>query len=164
MDRFEMPLVCTEDFFKFGINVGTWSKPVGVPSGLLSNPNWGLFALASARVGFYDPETQEFTMRFATAEDRAAWVEESHLNLYEPSWEFRMVSTRDAILSEDIDSYTEYDTGANYLYKGMAHSHWRDEYYGDIDRSIHGKMHGMRSPWGRRFDLTMPELEAAIKH
>ncbi|MFC1671971.1 pilus assembly protein TadG-related protein [Planctomycetota bacterium] len=164
MDRFENPLVVTEDFFKFGINVGVWGKPVGVPGNLLGNPNWGMFSLASARIGFYDPETDEFTTRFPTAEDRVEWVERSPLNLYEPTWEFRMVSTRDAVLSEDIDSYTEYDTGANYLYRGMAHSHWRDGYYGDLDLSIEGKMYGMNSPWDKRFDLTVPELEGAIKH
>jgi hypothetical protein len=164
MGRFEKPLVLTEDFFKFGINVGVWGKPVGVPSNLLSNPDWGLFSLASARIGFYDPETQEFTTRFATEADRQEWVEESPQNLYEPSWEFRMVSTKDAILSEDIDSYTEYDTGANFLYKGMARSHWRNGYYGDLDNSIHGKMYNMRSPWGKKFDLTVPEIENSIRH
>ncbi len=164
LDRFEMPLVVTEDFFKFGINVGTWGKPVGVPKGLLTNPDWGMFALSSARIGYYDPETNEFTTRFPTGDDRAQWVEESPLNLYEPTWEFRMVSTRDAILSEDIDSYTEYDTGANFLYKGMARSHWRDGYNGSLDWTIHGKMHGMSDPWGHRFDLSVPELEDSIKH
>ena len=31
MTKFQKPLVVTEDFFKFGINVGVWGKPVAVP-------------------------------------------------------------------------------------------------------------------------------------
>ena len=86
------------------------------------------------------------------------------MNLYEPTWEFRIVSTRDAILSEDIDVNMDVETGANYLYRGMAHSHWRDGYYGAIDRSTGGKMRSMSSPWERNFGITDKELGDVIKH
>ena len=162
--KFEMPLVLTEDFFKFGINVGVWSDVTGIVQGLISNPDWGIFAVSSARIGFRDPATGNFTTRFVVSEDRTDWVDNSLQNLYEPTWEFRMVSTRDAILGEDIDVIEENETGANYLYRGMANSTWRDEYYGSVDRGINRKMRRMTSPWDRRFDITSRELEETIRH
>ncbi len=162
--KFEMPFVLTEAFFKFGINVGVWGNVTDVTRGLISNADWGMFAVSSARIGFRDPATGNFTTRFATSEDRTDWVDNSVQNLYEPTWEFRMVSTRDAILGEDIDVIEENETGANYLYRGMANSTWRDGYYGSVDRGIGRSMRSMTSPRDRRFDITARRFEEVIKH
>ena len=124
--------------------------------------NWTWFAVSASE----DPETGEFIMRFPTPEDRVEWVEESYQNLYEPTWEFRMVSCRDAILGEDIDVIEENETGANFLYRGIANSYWRDGYYGSVNTGVRGNMFNMRAPWRPEppFDVTDRELEEVINH
>ncbi len=162
--KFQWPLVLTEDFFKFGINVAVWGEPAAVPAGLVGNPDWGLFAVAGAKVGFRDPEDGNFVLKFPSVEDRKTWVEESFFNLYHPAWEFRMVRLSDSIRSEDIESFTDLDRGINYLYKGFAHSNWRSDYMASPDRSVGRRFRNMHSAWGRRFDISDPTLEEVQEH
>jgi len=116
------PLVLTEEFFKFGINVGVWrEKESGVMSRLLGwEPAWGVQATSSARAGLLDDsgDSGQWVYRFPDAASREEWIQNSSANLYSPFWAARLVTTRDQISTEDLESLVE--TGTNYLYRALV--------------------------------------------
>jgi hypothetical protein len=135
------PLVLTEEFFKFGITVGTWSsgannlfKDVNETDSLLAGGKLfnrtknGIFAFASARIGFLNPDTGLFQYRFLDAEDRQEWLD-SKDNLYETTWKARLVPIAIQIKTEDIDAEAE-DSGLTYLMRFMATTEWRKTFFG----------------------------------
>ena len=126
------PLVLTDEFFKYGINVAVWTNPW---PGLLpeadestsnltpilieplnSNknstaeprqmPSWGCMAVASARAGFADKDFNGYGWLFALdADQREDWVDgvTSKGNLYITEWAARLVSTKTNINSSDLE-------------------------------------------------------------
>ncbi|MFH1023431.1 MAG: Tad domain-containing protein [Planctomycetota bacterium] len=164
--RLEMPLVLTEDFFKFGINVAVWNAHPGAPvlNALYKAPSWGYYAVASAKVGFYDYETGEYRYAFDDPDERKDWVENSFANLYEPTWAVKLIPVRTAVKSEDIEADTAVDSGTNYLFRSIAATEWREDYFARDERSGRNLRH-MPSPRnGRNFDLSGKELEDALHH
>jgi len=170
------PLVLTEDFFKFGITVCVWGEASGIPAlinalnlqvqtqgGLFSNPDWGHFAMASAKVGFYDSQTASYRYGFDNMMDREDWVNESYMNLYEPNWSAKLVPITEVIKSEDIDADTE-DSSINYLFRSLSSTEWRADFLSSTD-GTGSKLNRMLSPWSnRRFDLSGEELEDVLQH
>jgi hypothetical protein len=134
------PLVLTEEFFKYGLSVGTWSsggnnlfKNIGsealLGDGKLFNRSKnGIFAFASARVGFLNPDTGIFQYRFTDADERQAWLD-SKDNLYETTWRAHLVPISIQIRTEDIDA-EEDDSGLTYLMRFMASTAWRQTFFG----------------------------------
>lgn len=162
------PLVLTEEFFKFGINVGVWREADGyVPSFFteFGNPSWGYFALASARAGVWNPGRGEYRYDFPGGAGRRSWVEDSPENLYEPDWEARLWAVRDAIRTTDIDSHVPTDRGLNYLLRGLLETSWRRDYFDEPDPTVPGRLRSMISTRnGRAFDLEDPGLEDVMRH
>ncbi len=135
------PLVLTEEFFKFGITVGTWSsgannlfKDMNESNSLLAGGQLfnrtknGIFAFASARIGFLNPDTGLFQYRFTDADDRQEWLD-SKDNLYETTWKAHLVPIAIQIKTEDIDAEAD-DSGLTYLMRFMATTEWRRTFFG----------------------------------
>lgn len=188
------PLRLTDDFLRFGINVAVWrdkDTPVleGRRSGVLrfhlfENPPWGYFAVASARCAFLDNSENPPRWRttFDTNAEIETWVATSHQNLYEPIWTAMLVSTRESVKSEHIDSIPP-DTGTNFVWRGLAGGHstwvmhteggatWHDpdppeefmQFRHDRD-DVADKFRNMRNRQGAAFDHISPDLPEAIDH
>ena len=174
------PLVLTESFFKFGINVGCWRPPedyvppffasissvlaTGAPASF-ANPEWGFFAVASARAGLRKP-SGGFRYDFPPAQgDRQGWVEDDAENLYEPEWEARLWPVRDAIRTADIQSLSEVDRGTNYLFRSLIDSPWRKDFFDPPDANVPRLLHSIRSTrTGGTFDFNDPALEDVLRH
>jgi hypothetical protein len=135
------PLVLTEEFFKYGISVGTWSSGAnnlfkGLSDGdsllaggkLFNRTQNGIFAFASARVGFSNPDTGMFQFRFTDSEERQEWLD-SDDNLYETTWKARLVPIAIQIKTEDIEAEAD-DSGLTYLMRFMATTQWRKTFFG----------------------------------
>jgi len=188
------PLRLTDDFLKFGVNIAVWrdkDRPAleGGEQGVLrfnlfENPSWGYFGVASARCAFLDNAAgpPQWRVTFNTNAQITDWVERSHQNLYEPVWTGLLVSTREAIKSEHIDSIPP-DTGTNFMWRGLAGGYytelghtrggatWHDpvppeefpQHRKPMD-NVAGKFRNMRNRKGARFDHTSPDLLDAIDH
>lgn len=153
--QFRLPLVLGEAFFQFQLNVGCWKEKKEDNRIMLfyEDPPWGYFSVASARLGFLDIQqpgsadgTYRYRYRFDTLEDRQDWLE-SYANLYEPHWQARLVSTRKAILDEDLDVDPSAETAVNWIYKGMAwYANWRSEWNGIPYRQVNHRLRRMYKP------------------
>jgi hypothetical protein len=155
LNRVPRPLRLTDDFLKFGFNVAVWrdkNEPAleGSDSGALSlrlfqNPPWGYFAVASARCAFLDNTSvpPDWRETFATRAQIRSWVETSFQNLYEPVWTAKLVSTREAIITEHLktevdDQYPGLDvddSGTVFMWKGLA-GHYVHHWSGSTDPAV----------------------------
>jgi hypothetical protein len=159
-----IPYVLGETFFRYGINVGVWKDKT---KSLLSfpEPDWGVFAFASARAGYLNRDTGLFTYGIADLIARDDWLDNDKTNLYEPEWEARLVSTRTAIRSDDIDADVAIDSGANFLFRGFLDTTWLET---ADDRNpawwVNGKLRNMRDKDGRRFDPLDKTFEDVLRH
>ncbi len=188
------PLRLTDDFLKFGINVAVWrdkDTPMleGSQKGILrfnmfQNPAWGYFAVASARCAFLD-NTQYppyWRTTFDTSAEIDSWVSRSYQNLYEPVWTGMLVSTRESVKSEHIDSIPP-DTGTNFVWRGLAGGRysfvgwtrggatWHDpdppEEFIQFRRArndVAGKFRSMTDRQGAVFNFISPDLPEVIDH
>jgi hypothetical protein len=192
--RIPRPMRLTDDFLKFGINVAVWrdkDKPVlsGGNKGVLrfnlfENPPWGYFAIASARAAFLDTTlaTPNWRATFETSAEISTWVDRGFQNLYEPVWTGMLVSTRESVKGEHIDSIPP-DTGTNFVWRGLAGGSytWLTRTYGgatwhdpdpaeEFDQfrrardDVPAKFRSMTDRQGRTFDHTSPDLPDAIDH
>lgn len=163
------PVVLTEEFFKYGITVGTWSsgannileratdsKELLADGKLFNRSQNGLFAFASARVGFYDDTIGRYRFNFTDDEDRVAWLE-SKDNLYITDWKAYLFPINRQIKTEDIDA-SEYDSGMTYLMRFMADTEWRATYFS----RGRNKGHQLRSI--RRFNYDDDAIKDLILH
>lgn len=169
--RVPQPLVLTEDFFKFGINVAVWKRAYTAGGGdefwllpqvfPLPSDSTGRLAYASAKCGPRDGVTGKILYRFDGPDaetrllQRFLWVEGNAENLYVGDWEARLWSVRDAIRDEDIDAATG-DSGLTYLFRGLQHTAWHTTY--DDVQPVWGLSGGMG------LDLTDPALGDVIRH
>lgn len=181
MNEFARPMALTNAFFKRGLTVAVWAKPdedfliselyrIGNTGfGRASRNearifNQGMFALASARAGFYDHVSESYIFNFDDIDTRETWVDESFANLYEPRWMAKLVPMKTLIRDEDIDA-DFVDSGLNYLFRGMAATPWRKTYFADNTYNKGRLMRNMRNPWNnRRFDLSGQTLKEVIQH
>jgi hypothetical protein len=164
------PLVLSEEFFVYGLNVGVWMKPEESVFSWLSevfrNPSWGYFSVASVRVGFRDSDTGKYRYRFKDAIERQEWLDNDPANLYEDDWEVSLVPVWNTIRNEDLavlfdEDDRPLDTGAGYLMRGFSETEWSAEHGG---RSVGSPLQGLVDPLGRRFDLTSREMENLLRH
>ncbi len=158
-------LVLAEDFFKFGVSVAVWRSPKQAPfmAMLFPGPTSGSFAVASARAGFYDHDTDGYRYFFEDPEDREDWVQTSYANLYEPHWMAKLVPVNDVIRKVDIDA-SDVDSGANYLFRSLAETQYYKDYFSSA--SYEGsKLYSLKAPWnGASFNLSGKELPDALEH
>jgi hypothetical protein len=191
--RFRLPLVLGEEFFKFQLNVGCWKEKKADDRIMLfyEDPPWGFFSVSSARLGFLDinqPGSAEgsyrYRYRFDSIEDRKEWLD-SYGNLYEPHWQVKLISTREAILDEDLDVDPSAETAVNWIYKGLAwYANWRSEWNGVPNKKINVVLRDMHKPQpaegffdpvrltgdrespysGGTFDLSDIKLKEAVRH
>jgi hypothetical protein len=160
------PLVLTEDFFKYGITVGTWTSgadPSG--NGHLDLPgaeagfdtDEGLFAFASARAGFRNPSTGEIVYSFspvALTDQRTEWLE-SEQNLYLADWEATLVPLKTQIQNNDLDVDGTDDSGLSFLLRMVSSTVWREDFFSrNVRRNI--RVEGLH--------LNNPELYDLLQH
>jgi putative Flp pilus-assembly TadE/G-like protein len=195
------PLRLTDDFLKFGINVAVWrdkDKPLleggkkhSLRPNLFRNPSWGYFGVAAARCAFLDTTQSipKWRTTFDTSSEINTWVEMGFQNLYEPVWTGMLVSTRESVKSEHIDSIPP-DTGTNFVWRGLAGGSytWLTHTYGgatwhDPDppeefdqfrrarddvpakfRNMRMRNRGSQGGDGPAFDHTSADLPDAIDH
>ncbi len=159
-----IPYVLGETFFRYGINVGTWKDKSKSLLGF-TEPDWGTFAFASARAGILDRTTGLFKYGIADLVARDDWLANDQSNLYEPEWEARLVSTRTAIRSDDIDADVAVDSGTAFLLRGFLDTAWLET---ADDRNpawwVNGKLRNMRSKEGKRFDPLDRAVEDVVRH
>ena len=181
LGAFPTPLRLSDDFFKYNINVGVWrskdtpllgKQSPGIPG--YSNPDWGYYAIASGRIGFAEKSEgggdAAWRFNFQTPDETDWWSTKGWENLYEPVWSARIIATREAVRSIDIDANPG-DTGTNYLYRGMEQTIWFDpdppetlDWYKRPQNHVRGKIGNMRNREGGRFDPRNEDLPGAIDH
>ena len=182
-----MPLVLAPEFFQFGLNVGAWrgsSKPMLFPES--REPDWGMAAIASARIGIPDPDADGgYREQFDDPDDRESWCDNSIHNLYAARIRPRLVACRGQIMDSDLEHDTLIggalqpieETGLSYLWDAIlgaghvyGHNNWLDEYDGRADASVGASLRNMRNrsdhpDYGsRRFDFRDDALDQVIEH
>jgi hypothetical protein len=118
-----LPLVATEDFFKWGLNIGVWKHayngvivasdtPMLFPNS--REPAWGTVAIASARVGLLDAASQDsspyvqnghryaFTSEEISSGARANWCS-SLQNLYYADVQANLYASKNQVDDFDLD-------------------------------------------------------------
>jgi hypothetical protein len=134
------PLVLREDFFKYGITVGTWigadrdqeRGDLGAGLDRAFEAGEGAFAFASARAGFRDPATGELVFSFpggALSDASINWIG-GEQNLYVADWEAALVPLKTQINPLDLDVKGE-DTGLTYLLRRLRTNVWRETFFGE---------------------------------
>ena len=176
-----MPLVLTPEFFKFGLNVGTW-RPPGSPMLFPSDrePDWGMAAIASARIGIADPDADGgYREDFDDPDDRQDWCDTSPYNLYVPDIRPRLVASRTQI--EDFDLEDDLlqgaairpvaESGLSYLWDAVlgggrtwSHNNWLDRYDGQANPTVGASLRNMRDRRGRIFDYRHDTLDEVVEH
>ncbi len=164
--RIPRPLVLTEDFFKYGINVGVWKRadPAGLGEEFRLMPQvfplpagfTGRLAVASAKCGLRDTVAGTIRYRFANPDWCQAWVLNDPENLYVADWEARLWSVRDAIQDIDIDADLTRDSGLTYLFRGLLATEWHTA--DDDARPAWGL------PGGMGLNLLDPDLKDVVRH
>jgi hypothetical protein len=123
------PLVATEDFFKWGVNVGVWKHAFngGAPNSMNPNdtpmlfpstrePPWGTVAIASARVGLSTanegfplgglalPNTNgSYLCQFSDKGNRSNWCQASLQNLYYADVRATLAASKNQVNDFDLD-------------------------------------------------------------
>ena len=178
-----LPLVLAEEFFQYGMNVGTWrspSSPMLFPEG--REPDWGYVAISSARLRIADPLAPDaYRETFDTREEREDWCLNSPHNLYTADVQARLYPgryqmneydlDRDILLGTAVRVTTESPT--TYLWDAILATRyqypyesnvWLDRYDGRSDPRIGERLRNMRDRKGRRFDFNRLELDDVIQH
>ena len=175
------PLVLTDEFFKYGVNVGAWKSPdipMLFPQAL--QPAWGYVAISSARVGV--PEAGGgLRYQFDSKLDRAAWVEQDPSNLYLAGVTARLYPSRDQMQDYDLDEdilqgtaiTVESENALSYLWDailsaqfaaGHASNGWLDQFDGHGDASIATALRNMTNREGDRFDYGDQGIGEVVEH
>jgi len=186
--RMPAPLTISEAFWKFGFTVGAWTPG---PEPLLGQPPGdrspfpffrrapaGLFATASARVGFlhrYRTRSgvtrEEMLYNFETPDDAIRWSRTGYQCLYEPVWTAKLVPVAECIRDADIGAVSP-DSGTAYLFRALKRLAWREveppngfarsysAYRGDVRTAFQY----FRNRPGRRLDTDDPDFPALLQH
>lgn len=191
--RFSAPLRISESFWKFGINVGAWMpgkrpllghKTAGATNtgnslfpSFVQSPG-GLFATASARVGFLYQHAspsgaiqKELLFNFKTQEEALRWSQAGYQCLYEPGWTAKLVPTQEAVRSLDIDAITP-DSGTSFLFRSFKSARWYEVespvHFGfgiaPFRADVQAAFKILRNREGRLLDTESPEFENILDH
>ncbi len=154
------PLVLTDEFFKYGVNVGVYKQPdlpMLFPQAL--QPPWGYVAISCSRVGVPD-DGGGTRYQFGGKADRANWVEQDPNNLYMAGATAKLYPSRDQMQDYDLDDEIiqgqaitlETENALSYLWdtvlsaqfaSGYDSSGWATQFNGQGDPSIALKMRQM---------------------
>jgi hypothetical protein len=188
------PLRLSADYFKMSINLGVWhdseepllqKRSPAIPG--FTNPGWGYYAVASARVGFLEKSEdglpQHWRFNFDTPQITDEWAETAFENLYEPTWSARIVSTHEAVRLIDLEIWdqggpnrsipdNQYDSGTNYVWRGLANANWFNpdppetfEWWKHPRMDVpYGHLHSIRDRRGHTFDYAGEDLENVVGH
>jgi len=181
----QRPLVLAEEFFQYGINVGTWMPP-DVPMLFPEDrqPEWGYVAIAGARVGVPDPEAPEgYRYHFPDPVSREDWCRDAPENLYVADLAARLYPSREQVKEYDLDLDILYseplgwgfgwprESPVSYLWDAILGSsqdyepnNWLDQFEGRADPRVGRRLRNMRDRRGRRFDFQDPGLENVVEH
>ena len=158
-----MPLVLSEEFFKYGVNVAAWRSAEKTPMLFPNEPAWGFVGSASARVGLSGVGFMPGGFGEGNSRERALWVSGNVANLYQPDIEVNLVPMRRTLTLEDLHqsdavalNATE-ENGLSYLFATLLVSRfgqydepstWIDEYGGRTERDVPRLLTNMRQRSG----------------
>jgi hypothetical protein len=182
-----MPLVATEEFFKWGVNIGVWKHayngslyPNDTPM-LFPNsrePAWGTVAIASARVGLPDGSGGHI-WQFNNKPNRSNWCQASLLNLYYADVQAKLYASKYQVSDFDLDDEILQgmpvnaidESGLSYLWTAILASNrisrntWMDRFNGQSDPRVGGVLRNMQnSQGGPLFDYGSAELNQVVQH
>ena len=169
--RIPLPLSVSEEFFRYGVNVGVWMPPEStIP--FFHNPKHGFFAVASARLGkranargdmltppddslltvmlpegtqsFHEKASYSYVGTFENAAHRWSRVNTSGAQGY---WQPVMTPVRETILEEDLDSTGfSYSSSAEFVFDKLINSEWYDPATGSTRPEIPRLLADIRKP------------------
>ncbi len=149
--RIPLPLSVSEEFLRYGVNVGVWMPPEStIP--FFHNPKHGFFAVASARLGkgatarddmltppddslltvtlpegtqsFHKKASYSYVKTFENASHRWSRVNTSGAQGY---WQPVLTPVKETILEEDLDSTGfSYSSSAEFVFDKLINSEWYD--------------------------------------
>jgi Flp pilus assembly protein TadG len=175
------PLVLADEFFKYGLNFGAWREKDTLmlfPAG--RQPDWGVVALSSARIGVRDDDTADGRRYdFDTREDRQFWCADSPWNLYTGDIIARLYPTRyqvkeydldrDMIEAEIVEPIMESPT--SYLWDALLRARqinntltWVDAYDGRGDPRVSSALRNMHNRAGEDFDYGHSDIDDVVEH
>jgi len=183
----QLPLIATEDFFKWGVNVGVWKHAYngGAPNSMNPNdtpmlfpstiePAWGTVAIASARVGLRvgpsDPAPADpspyiqngyrygFTPDGLIAGDRGTWCS-SLANLYYADVQANLFASKLQVADYDLDEDILQFAPATAIDESGLSYLWSSILVQDQNSYIH------RNDWMDRFNgQSDPRVGAALRN
>jgi Flp pilus assembly protein TadG len=174
------PLVLSDEFFKYGVNVAVWRGPEASPMLFNREPNWGFVAVSSARIGI--PEGAGYVYKIdpgagdAEGRDgRQQWSDDAPENLYRPSLEVKLVSSKKQVDLYDLEHEGNVidETGVTYLWDVLMFGRytsfdevgmWLSEYNGRTDRTVPGRLRNMHDRANHVFDVRSHQLDDVIYH
>jgi hypothetical protein len=179
------PLVATEEFFKWGVNVGVWKHayngvinpndtPMLFPSS--REPAWGTVAIASARVGLYAPDQGGTAWQFGDADTRSNWCASSPYNLYYANVHAKLFASKNQVSDFDLDedilqfappgAFAIDETGLSYLWSAILgpNSSWIDQFNGQSDPQVGNVLSNMLNRQGASFDYGSAQLNQVVEH
>lgn len=181
--RANRPLVLADEFFKYGINFGVWREkddPMLFPED--RQPNWGVVALSSSRVGIRDRNRDAFNpvyvYQFDNKAQREEWCDTSDWNLYTGDVTAQLYSSKRQIMDYDLDediltgiSLSNSESPVAYLYDALLGARqvqdtltWITKFDGRADPEVSATLRHMRNRQNNDFNYRSEDVEDVITH
>jgi hypothetical protein len=182
------PLTVSEAFWKFGFSVGVWApgpepllgqpRRTGSPFPFFRRAPAGLYAVASARVGFLSRNKtpaglieEKMLYNFDSPEDAIRWSQTGYQCLYEPVWSAKLVPVAECIRSADIGTIAP-DSGTAHLFRAFKYLAWREvgppeDFARDytVSRSdVRSAFSVFRNRAGRCLNMEHPDFPGMLEH
>jgi hypothetical protein len=188
------PLVATEDFFKWGVNIGVWKHayngvmvstdtPMLFPAS--REPAWGTVAIASARVGLPNGDGS-YIWQFLDKADRSNWCQSSLQNLYYGDVQAQIFPSKHQVIDgtnwgtdSDLDDeilqgtpVTAIDqSGLSYLWGAILMpnnyifgNQWTGVFNGQPDPRVGNALSNMQNRQGASFDYGSAQMNQVVEH
>lgn len=182
--RVPLPLSVTEEYFRYGVNVGVW-MPQESTIPFFHNPRHGFFAVASAALGkraaaagdmltppddsllvvelpywsedFYAQAGYSYVKTFDSVEERYSRVKTAGSQGY---WQPVLVPLKGAILPEDLNfSGFAYSSSAELIYESLVNSRWFDPATGLENSQVPLLLADIRKPEYEAMMNLQPDME-----
>jgi hypothetical protein len=171
LTRLPLPLAVTDEFFRYGVNVGVWMPPQeSVP--LLTNPPHGFFAVASAALGrravaggnmLTPPDSDLLLVNVSDGtRTRATDVKYPYVKTFDNAadrwsatatqspqgnWYAVLVPVKTAIMEDDLDgSAGSYASSAQLIFDKLVHCDWRNTGTGGAEDQIPQMLEQIEKP------------------
>jgi hypothetical protein len=183
--RARLPLVLAEEFFQYGINIGTWMSPEN-PMFFPQNrqPAWGTAAISCARVGIPDPTaTGNYRYNFDASEcesgQRQQWCSDSSMNLYSADIRARLYPSKYQMNEYDLRNdilqgvsvRPSEESATSYLWDAVLGtgqtyetSNWLDAFHGRSDPRVGQSLRNMTNREGRAFQFWNEGIDEVVEH